>query len=175
MMTGFKNRFELFVREGSKQHTLRDWRKGDRQFRVGDRVDAYANVRQKNMRLIGRWPCTRVQKASFELHEDRGAVMSIDGVELSRDEADAFAWRDGFRFSLEREGLETIYSTRVKGCFAVMMEYWLDEGKVFPFTKQLIHWDYDKPQEKPKPKKRRAPLTEAERLSAGLRRRSRHR
>lgn len=178
MMTSFKARFVVFVEEGSKRHTLRDIRKGERQFRAGDRVDAYANARQKNMRLIGRWPCTRVETARFELHEDRGPVMSIGDVELTPNEADAFAWRDGFRHLENCPGtdgqLKTV-SDRQKFCFAMMMKYWIDEGKSFPFEKQLIHWDYNRPMEKPKPKKRQPPLTESQRLSRALSRRSRHR
>lgn len=156
MMTGFKKRFEPFVEDGSKEHTLRDIRKGTRQFRAGDRVDAYANVRQKNMRLMGRWWCIRVQVARFSVF---GGMyeMSIDGVMLSRDEADAFAWRDGFRFLAGPHFESGNYSTETKGCFMLMMDYWQEQGFKFPFRKQLLHWKYaDRlPDELPKKPKRR--------------------
>ncbi len=142
MIVGFKRRFEPYVKDGTKRHTLRDPRAGDRQIEVGDRLDCYGDVRQKTEHLLGRWPCTRVQEARFELHEDRGPVMSIDGVELSIDEANAFAWRDGFRWIEAGTGF---VSAQLLGCFGMMMKYWIDDGKVFPFTKRLIHWNFDKP------------------------------
>jgi hypothetical protein len=143
MITGFKPRFVPFVRDGSKQHTLRDIRKGDRQIVVGDRLDLYENVRQKNQTLIGRHLCTRVQVARFYWISGKH-VMTIDGVALSRDEADGFAWSDGFRHPRPNEGKDTarIYTTDTVGCFALMIQYWIDEGKELPFEKQLLHWKY---------------------------------
>lgn len=163
MMTGFKARFEPFVKDGSKQHTLRDIRKGTRQIVQGDRLDCYGNVRQKTMHLIGRWVCIRVQVAQFRFAVANGTEyprMSIDGVELSPDERDAFAWRDGFRhaFPTPKEINLKPYSYSTDGCFSMMMQYWIAEGATFPFEKQLLHWKFfDRlPDELPK-KKRKAP------------------
>jgi hypothetical protein len=47
-----------------------------------------------------------------------------------------------------------------------MMQYWIDEGKSFPFEKQLIHWDYNRPMEKSKPKKRRKLAVDYQRTHA---------
>lgn len=157
MMTGFKKRFELFVRDGSKEHTLRNIRRGLRQVRGGDRLDCYANVRQKDMTLIGRWWCIRIQVAKF-LHIGGGLfAMEIDGVMLSSDEADGFAWRDGFRW-LERLGDPSTYTTERAGCFAMMMAYWQGEKVKFPFSKQLLHWKFTDrlPDELPKKPRRAA-------------------
>lgn len=159
MMTGFKRRFEPFVRDGSKEHTLRDIRKGTRQIVQGDRLDCYGDVRQKAMHLIGRWTCVRVQVAKFWVKEiEPGFIfhMSIDGVELSRDEADAFAWRDGFRH-LDLPGDYTTYNTEREFCFATMMSYWQDEKTKFPFSKQLLHWKWIDRLPDALPKKKRVP------------------
>lgn len=159
MMTGFKRRFEHFVEDGSKEHTMRDIRRGTRQIRVGDRLDCYRNVRQKSMSLIGRWRCIRVQVACFFWTSGQ-YFMTIDGVALSPDEADAFAWRDGFRHPgvphFEATHADNCYSAKTSGCFRMMMEYWQAEGKKFPFAKQLLHWKYSDrlPDELPKKPKR---------------------
>lgn len=151
MIVGFKPRFEQFVMDGSKQHTLRDVRKGDRQIVAGDRLDLYGDVRQKTQHSLGRYLCTRVQVARFSVF---GGMyeMSIDDVMLSRDEADLFAWRDGFRHKyLIKNGVPIS-----AGCFAMMMDYWVKDGKTFPFEKRLIHWDHSKPVAKVKARKRKA-------------------
>lgn len=146
MIVAFKPRFVPFVRDGSKQHTLRDERQGDRQIVAGDRLDLYENVRQKTQALLGRYLCTRVQVARFDVKVGMYA-MWIDGVELSRDEADNFAWRDGFRHMIDiPTGIDLKpYSYDVTGCFPMMMDYWVKDGKTFPFEKRLIHWDHTKP------------------------------
>lgn len=161
MIVAFKDQFVPFVLDGSKQHTLRDERQGDRQIVVGDRLDLYARVRQADQYLLGRYLCTRVRVARFELHEESPAVvqsvlqvrvrhvMYIDGVELDQSEADLFAWRDGFRMRgiprFNATHADNCYSLDPTGCFASMMRYWITEGKNFPFEKRLIHWDHSKP------------------------------
>lgn len=153
VIVGFKKQFEDFVREGTKRHTLRDERNGERQIVQGDRLDCYGDVRQKTQHLLGRWPCTRVQVATFEQIPGPTRLvhcrMYIDGVALSEDEADSFAWRDGFRKLPSEKELaahpKRRYSIKTEGCFSTMMRYWIREGKQFPFTKKLIHWDFDKP------------------------------
>lgn len=178
MMTGFKRRFEPFVRDGSKEHTLRDIRKGTRQIVQGDRLDCYGDVRQKAMHLIGRWMCIRVQVARFywRVEPDELRIfarqiehlrMSIDGVELTADEADAFAWRDGFRFlgvpHFEATHADNCYSSKTEGCFAKMMAYWIEEKFKFPFSKQLLHWKFRDRLPDALPKKKRVPKKRARR------------
>lgn len=152
MMTGFKRRFEPFVQDGSKEHTMRDIRKGTRQVVVGDRLDCYGDVRQKAMHLIGRWTCVRIQVARFYVVNGEHHRMSLDGAELSDDEADAFAWRDGFRY---QDDPKARY-----GCFVMMLAYWLEDGKRFPFQKQVLHWRFKDrlPDELPKKPRRRRNL-----------------
>ena len=95
MLLGFKKQFAEFVEEGSKTHTIRAVRKIPP--RAGEICHCYTNVRQKNMRLLGRWKCTRVQSISIERLDGLELKVAIDGQELSRDEANWFFNRDGFR------------------------------------------------------------------------------
>lgn len=124
MILGFKRRFERFVLDGSKTHTIRA---GNR-WKVGDRCDCYVDPRQKSMRLLGRWPCVKVESITIASNTPYGHPkygIWIDDNILSRDETEALAWRDGFR-------------TGVNGSyFAEMMEFW--KGRL-PFEGQVIHW-----------------------------------
>lgn len=125
MLLGFKRQFEPFVQDGSKRHTIRALGKR-RAFRVGDICDCYVDPRRKTMRLIGRWPCVKVE----DIHIWVNRRVFIDGVRLSHDECDELAWRDGFRLPPKNSA------------FVQMMMFW--EGRL-PFHGQLIHWDYDHP------------------------------
>lgn len=135
MMLGFKTRFEKKIRAKGKRHTIRAKRKGPRQIRVGDRLDCYTNARQKSMRLIGRWPCTRVQDIRITRRKGKAqlAEIFIEGQWLTFDEREALARSDGFPN------------------FAEMMTFW--RGRL-PFHGDMIHWDPDRPQP-PDPKKGR--------------------
>ena len=68
MTVGFLRRFVPFVEDGSKFHTIRA-----RAFRVGQRLDLYADSRQKTMRLIRRNPC--VQAEPFRITHTPNAVV----------------------------------------------------------------------------------------------------
>lgn len=124
MLLGFKRRFAPFVEDGSKTHTIRATRK--RPPRVGEMCHCYVDPRQKTMRLLGRWPCVSVQQFSI----DRRGLIRIDGIPLTADEANALAYRDGFR------------SRGLTGAYAEMMDYWVDR---LPFKGTVIHWDHRRP------------------------------
>ncbi|HXP88854.1 MAG TPA: ASCH domain-containing protein [Bryobacteraceae bacterium] len=97
MLLGFQRRFAPFVQEGSKTHTIRAARKIPP--RVGETCHCYVDPRRKTMRLLGRWPCVRVQKIRIAATGDPSVPLkvSIDGSILSPDEAGLLFFRDGFR------------------------------------------------------------------------------
>lgn len=140
MLLGFKRIFAPFVEDGSKFHTIRATRKVPP--RVGETCNCYVDPRQKTMRLLGRWPCVRVQDivlsratrpGTCEMHP--WLFIEVDGVCLDFDESNEFAWRDGFRERGPARALE------------FMTEYWVAEmarhptHRTFPFRGHLIWWD----------------------------------
>jgi hypothetical protein len=139
MLLGFKRRFEPYVLDGSKRHSIRAFRK--RYFRAGDICDCYGDVRQTSMHLLGRFPCVRVEIISIFHRGDGSLAVYIGGQELTASEKDLLAWRDGFRSN----GSEA----RPCGCFAEMTDFWLEEHGVRPhryaprsldFQGQIIYW-----------------------------------
>jgi len=141
MIAGFKDRFVPFVKEGSKTHTIRD---GSR-WRVGKRLDAFQNVRQKSMRLILRAPVVKVERIEIFEYERvpfdlggnhvRGAhrgpngealLVRINGEWLAADEAEALFRRDGFR------------DPSMMASYEALM-FWKQR---LPFSGQIIHWDF---------------------------------
>ena len=148
MLLGFKRRFAPLVEDGSKTHTIRAKRArsklgyAQRSPRVGEMCHCYVDPRQKTMRLLGRWVCTRVEEISVYERGDRSFGVVIDGVELDQSEKNALAWRDGFRnFGLQKS-------------WAEMIDYWREIHRVsnvgpYTFDGQIIHWDYTR--EPPRP------------------------
>jgi hypothetical protein len=131
MLLGFKRRFAPFVEEGSKTHTIRAKRKIAP--KVGETCHCYVDPRQKTMRLLGRWPCVKVENIQIEWLAVRNGMtilITVDDVELSRDEATLLAFRDGFR------------TRGLAGALDEMHDYWhiLHGHEAFPFTGHLIHW-----------------------------------
>ncbi len=120
MLLGFDARFVPFVEDGSKTHTIRAKRKNTP--RAGETCHCYTGLRHKGARLLGRWPCVRVEEIVIAAHE-----LRIDGQVLSRDERNALAWRDGFRG---------------RDPWLEMVEFW--EGRL-PFEGHIIHWLYESP------------------------------
>ncbi len=132
MLLGFKRRFARMVEEGSKTHTIRDREPPE----VGETCHCYVDPRQKTMRLLGRWPCVKVERITIAWvrngpHREPEVEIAISGLRLDSDELNAFAWRDGFR-TYGRDG-----------ALDEMMDYW--EGEELPFRGWLIHWDYERP------------------------------
>jgi len=132
MLLGFKSRFADLVESGAKRHTIRGERKVTP--RVGEVCHCYVNPRQKAMRLLGRWPCSKVQVVKFLpdlLHADRMFVF-VDGYELVHEEADQLFFADGFQ--------EDRYGRYPH--LAQAVEFW--SGRL-PFCGCLIHWDFNHP------------------------------
>jgi hypothetical protein len=131
MLLGFKRRFAPFVEDGSKTHTIR----GERKItpKVGEICHCYVDPRQKSMRLLGRWPCVKVEEVYINSTIISPAATKIDiwvdAVPLSWDEKNELAWRDGFR---DASGGREFALVR-------MMEFW--KGRL-PFVGHLIHWEY---------------------------------
>lgn len=133
MLLGFKRRFEAAILAKTKRHTIRGKRKVAP--RVGETCHCYVNPRQKTMRLLGRWPCVRVQTVRIERLKsiDAGYLVGVwvDGWRLKGDELELLARSDGFV------------------SFAEMMEFW--KGRL-PFHGDIIHWDPDAAQPAALPK-----------------------
>ena len=124
----------------------------------------YERVQVAGMQLIFRAPVVRVEKISIRevligsimpegsLTEALPrVVIEIDGVRLRPDEADAFAWRDGFRRKLPSSDPRVLrgqeYSEETTGCFRTMMDFWAENHglglQIHHFHGQLVHWNYD--------------------------------
>jgi hypothetical protein len=131
MLLGFKPQFEEKILAKEKRHTIRAKRKR-RPIRAGDRLDCYVNSRQKSMRLLGRWLCTKVQ--DIEIAGAHGYFVTIDGATLDRDELENLARADGFEN------------------FRDMSAFWI--GRL-PFHGDMIHWDPEQPQPGPRRKGKR--------------------
>jgi hypothetical protein len=83
----------------------------------------YTGLRQKETQLLLRAPCVRIEEIEITAPD---AVL-INGVELTQDEFNLLAWRDGFR-----EGVPESAAERMK-------LFWSDR---LPFVGHIIHWDY---------------------------------
>ena len=130
----FKKQFVPYVEDGSKQHSIRAMRK--RPFVVGDTLQLYYAQRTAQCRHLSDAPCVKVSDIGIY-----GAHVWIDGVELSSDETNMLAWRDGFRH-VHSDGTYTMISY---GCFALMLGYWTKEyGDNIDFKGQMPHWDWSK-------------------------------
>lgn len=132
MLLGFKRQFAPFVEDGSKTHTIRGARKIIP--KAGDDCHCYVDPRQKTMRLLGRWPCVKVDEIYINSRILSPTATHIDirinGVPLHWDEKSQLAWRDGFR----DRGPDL--------ALVRMMQFW--EGRL-PFVGHLIHWDFAHP------------------------------
>lgn len=145
MMLGFMDRFVPMAEDGSKTHSIRS---GER-WKVGMRADLYARPRQKGMRLLFRAPVKRVEditiwlrKPQARMYPDEPVFMgalgiAIGGEILTDDEANALAYRDGFRDS-------PLVPGGPLSALADMASFWLKTHDVEAeaFKGQLIHWDY---------------------------------
>jgi hypothetical protein len=123
MLLNFKPQFVPFILDGSKQHTIRAPRKDPP--KVGEICHCYTGLRQKGARLLGRWPCVKVEEILIFTEGLRWRIF-IDEIELSFDEKNSLAWKDGFR---PEEGVEWAH--------AAMRVFW--NGRL-PFDGHVIHW-----------------------------------
>lgn len=123
MLLNFQPRFVPFILDGSKTHTIRATRK--LMPRVGETCHCYTGLRHKGAQLLGRWPCLKVEGVLI-FQDGLRRRFFVDGMELSFDEKNALAWRDGFR---PEEGQSF--------AFAAMSLFW--DGRL-PFEGYMIHW-----------------------------------
>lgn len=136
MLLGFKPQFAPFVQEGSKTHTIRGPRKVPA--KVGETCHCYVNPRQKSMRLLGRWPCVKIEPIEIYERGDGSFGVLVNGIDLSLDEKAQLAWRDGFRLFGRKRAFDS------------MMRFWMtthgnaDRNSPFVFSGDIIHWDYQR-------------------------------
>lgn len=128
MMVGFQQRFASLVRSGLKRHTIRHWR-----MNPGEICHCYVNPRQRSMKLLGRWPCVKVEGILINLcYGETAPDIWIDGQRLSEDERDLFAKADGFPLGWQE-----------------MLSYWESNGNakfaIKAFRGYVIHWDFEHP------------------------------
>lgn len=132
----FQRRFVPMILSGDKTHTIRAVRANPD--RPGNTLHLYTGLRTKKAKLLMRVPCVKVEEISIvDYAPDRDAGIWIDGVELSKDEREQLALRDGFRPSPVKEG------GKVLGQFTAwfnMLIFW--DGRL-PFKGHVIHWRFD--------------------------------
>lgn len=147
MLLGFRRQFAQFVEEGSKTHTIRGVRKIAPH--VGEICHCYVNPRQKSMRLLGRWPCVRVEPITLDFVKCGIAYVlriTIADQTLSLDEAIAFARADGFRVD---EPVNVLKSARTAP-LDEMARFWIASKRLTdaidsrPWHGQVIHWNYNR-------------------------------
>ena len=152
----FKSRFADYVKEGSKEQTVRSFRKHP--VRVGDKAYLFWGLRTRQTTILR--PAQVISSVmTIYISEDSIAIIdsqwlvpesraifrnglnvicpftSFLGIPvkwLSSDERDQFAWNDGFRW--------TDNPDRKDGCFQLMLMFWKDTHDL-PFLGQLIKWN----------------------------------
>jgi hypothetical protein len=142
MLLGFQRQFAEYVEEGSKTHTIRA--KRAQTPRVGETCHCYANPRQKNMRLLGRFECVGVQAIRIcpSFLDGMPLIVYLDEQILGIDETREFFWRDGFR-----DGLRSLAPLRAAA-------FWERTHGIKPGTAWegiLIHWRFEEGTCKSKP------------------------
>ena len=128
----FKPQFVPFIKSGEKTHTIRSVRKHPS--KPGDTLYLYCGLRRKGAKKIMEAECVKVEDIEIvELIIDRdddndeaehieSALVRIDDVELTEDECEQLARRDGF------------------SSFAEMVLFWTKPQKRLPFVGHIIHW-----------------------------------
>jgi len=118
----FKQMFEAPILAGEKTHTIRAIRKYPS--KPGDTLHLYTGLRTKNAKLLMRVECVKVEEISIGNGFGSGSVF-IDENELSGDEREQLARRDGF------------------SSFHEMLKFWQTPKNRLPFFGHIIHWRYD--------------------------------
>lgn len=137
-LLGLQPRFVPFVKDGSKAHTIRGERKDGKRPQPGDMITIYTGLRTKACEFVLRAPCLRTEDVLItENHTTcEGEVWMpkaiwVAGEQLNHVDADALAWRDGFRHP-ENPDLR-------RGCFEIMTRFW--DGRL-PFQGWITYWDF---------------------------------
>ena len=134
MLLGFKRRFAPYIEDGTKTHTIRGKRKIPPT--VGEMCHCYVDPRQKTMRLLGRWLCTKIDdiriKVTFVGETVSDVDISLNGSPLDHDEINELCWRDGFR--------------PVRHCDAWISfaHQWKAMHGLKEFSGDLIHWRFSR-------------------------------
>ena len=126
----FKKQFCPRVESGEKTHSLRSKRK--RAWKVGDYLGLYYALRTNQARLLGKTTVVRVQDVELSVEKFVPSntwrlSIRIDGEQLSFDEAEAFAQRDGFPDLVS------------------MRQFWHENNDLKPdqvWRGDLIHWKF---------------------------------
>lgn len=119
---GFKQQFIPKIESGEKTHTIRGKRK--HLDKPGNTMFLYYALRTKQCRLIAKRTCTKVQEIEIFLRDPKNRMSEtvvIDGIELSADEREHLAVRDGFSNWNE------------------MLDFWLTNNSL-PFAGHMYHW-----------------------------------
>jgi hypothetical protein len=124
----FQPQFVPFVEDESKLHSIRAKRK--RPWKVGDNIYLYTGLRHKGARLIRQAICVKVERITMQWARPvvpgakagtavRRLIVVVDGEELSPDECESLARRDGFED------------------WPSFVTYWFSR---IPFHGEIIHW-----------------------------------
>lgn len=143
------------VEDGSKTHSIRAKRKPNklghpqRSPHVGEIANCYVNPRRKTMRLLGRWPITRVEDIRIRARYESGVPVSlivwVNDEMLDEPETNQLCWRDGFRNSTASNSWrEFSYFWRSTH------GHYSKEPAIIEFRGDLIHWDFGSPVERKK-------------------------
>lgn len=138
MLLGFKIQFRPMILDGSKRHTIRGESSVTR--RVGGICHNYTGLRTAKCALIGRWPCTRIERAEVFIDKAKGFSVAIEERVLRWDELITFAYMDGFRFGGR--------GANMQGDVLAMKHFWIVENdldQARSWRGQLIHWNFDRP------------------------------
>lgn len=118
----FKPRFARKIKDGSKHHTIRSRRKYED--KPGATMHCYTGLRTKQVKLIGRLPCKKVELIYFDCPLASGPIqVKVGNVILSEDECARLARHDGF------------------DCFDEMMAFW--KGRI-PFEGKIYYWKVER-------------------------------
>lgn len=122
----FQRGFVPKILSGEKTHTIRAIRAHPD--RPGNTLHLFTGLRQKGAMLLMRVPCVKVEEVTIRpktrdqwdiVNLVESVTVTIEGIELSLSECEAFARRDGFEN------------------FDEMLEFWA--GRL-PFRGHIIHW-----------------------------------
>jgi hypothetical protein len=124
------------IADGFKTHTLRSESRQPRT--VGGICHCYTGLRTPQCELIGRWPCSRIDRAEIFIDPERGFSVAINEALLRWDELISLAYADGFRFAGR--------GSKEQGDVLAMKAFWIRENglgkRISRWTGQMIHWDF---------------------------------
>ena len=128
----FQKRFVPLVLDGRKTHTIRAIRKNPD--KPGNTLHLFTGLRTKKAKLLMRVPCVKVETIRIQdFAPGQDAGIWVDGIELSKDEREQLAVRDGFKPTPIKGGAQFT-------AWFNMLEFW--DGRL-PFEGHIIHWRYD--------------------------------